>query len=102
MRFTPIALFFHAAEPVEVHNFSRQSSYTTHPGIIAAEACSLLGHLIVRALQLPPGEPKNVKMFLEQNTAEYLQVSGLATKSGWGYDQMKWLVTSNPQHATER
>ncbi|OLP76921.1 hypothetical protein AK812_SmicGene43084 [Symbiodinium microadriaticum] len=33
-----------------------QSSYTTHPGIIAAEACSLLAFLIIRALkrQVPP------------------------------------------------
>lgn len=102
MRFTPVALFFHAVDLTEVHHFSRQSSYTTHPGIIAAEACSLLGHLIVRALEQPSGEPKNVKAFLEAHTAEYLEVSGLDKKSGWGYDQMKWLVTSNPPNMTER
>lgn len=99
MRLTPIPLFMHGASFTEVHNAARMSSYTTHPGIIAAEACSFLAHLIVRAVNWE-GEP-DPKQFLEEVTAEYLDVSGLRDRSGWGYDQMKWLVTSSPVHDTE-
>jgi ADP-ribosyl-[dinitrogen reductase] hydrolase len=101
MRFTPIALFFHSASMEDLYEFARQSSYTTHPGIVAAEACSLLVHLIQRALVRPPG-PLDVKQFLEDATAEYLKVSGLENKSGWGYDEMKWLTTGKPTRPTER
>lgn len=101
MRFAPVAIFFHAADRSELYKYSRLSSYTTHPGIIAAEACSLLGHLIVAALHLPPG-PVNPKEFLEAETASYMEASGLCKKSGWGYDQMKWLTTGRPENATER
>uniref|UniRef100_A0A7S4VKR0 ADP-ribosylhydrolase ARH3 n=1 Tax=Alexandrium monilatum TaxID=311494 RepID=A0A7S4VKR0_9DINO len=102
MRFAPVALFLHAADLGEAHHLARLSSYATHPGIIAAEACSLLCHIIVRALGLPPGDPVDARAFLERATAEYLEVSGLAGRSGWGYDQMKWLVTSSPVNDTER
>lgn len=101
MRFSPVPVFFHSADFHTLHDVARKSSYTTHPGIIAAEACSLLAHLIVRALRRPPG-PVSPKDFLEEATQEYLAVSGLADKSGWGYDQMKWLVTSKPVNDTER
>eukprot|EP00928_Gymnodinium_smaydae_P065524 TRINITY_DN48645_c0_g1_i1.p1 TRINITY_DN48645_c0_g1~~TRINITY_DN48645_c0_g1_i1.p1 ORF type:complete len:517 (-),score=55.22 TRINITY_DN48645_c0_g1_i1:146-1555(-) len=101
MRFTPMALFLHESSDADVYHYSRMSSYTTHPGIVAAEACSLLGHLIVRAMRLPVGAPRDARTFLDQATEEYMSTSGLATKSGWGYDQMKWLVTSKPIHDTE-
>lgn len=102
MRFTPIALFLHSARLEEAYKISRLSSYTTHPGIVAAEACAFLCHLIVRALNLPPGAPRSARIFLDEASAEYLVTSGLAQKTGWGYDQMKWLITSNPVNATER
>ncbi|CAE8636345.1 unnamed protein product [Polarella glacialis] len=102
MRFAPVAVAHHSATVDQVLEVARMSSYTTHPGIIAAEACSLLAFLIVRALHLGPGEPKSAKQFLEKATSEYLDCSGLSKKSGWGYDQMKWLVKSQPVSATER
>eukprot|EP00928_Gymnodinium_smaydae_P100332 TRINITY_DN9820_c0_g2_i1.p1 TRINITY_DN9820_c0_g2~~TRINITY_DN9820_c0_g2_i1.p1 ORF type:complete len:503 (-),score=91.94 TRINITY_DN9820_c0_g2_i1:4-1512(-) len=100
MRLTPVALFFHGAEILDLHRFARLSSYTTHPGKIAAEACAFLAHLIARALHRPPG-PVDPKAFLDEATDEYYRISGLASQSGWGYDQMKWLVTSKPVRATE-
>jgi len=102
MRFTSIAIFHHAAPVEELLHVARMSSYTTHPGIIAAEACAFLAFLIVKGLKLPPGEPQNVQDFLDEAAAEYLRISGISEKSGWGYDQMKWLVTSNPVNTTER
>jgi len=101
MRFAPVAIFCHSAPPADVYDIARKSSYTTHPGIIAAEACSLLSHLIVRALQLPDKAPIDAKQFLDEATEEYYEKSGLSKKSGWGYDQMRWLVTSKPEHDTE-
>lgn len=101
MRFAPVAVFTHAQDMAVVHDIARQSSYTTHPGIIAAEACSFLGHLIVSALRLPAGEPTDVKAFLDAAAADYLMVSGLDEKTGWGYDQMNWLVRAAPIHETE-
>lgn len=101
MRFTPVAIFFCDADPNKLYEIARLSSYTTHPGIIAAEACSLLAHLIAAALRLPAGTV-DAKSFLELETARYLERSGLATKSGWGYDQMIWLTTGRPIHDTER
>jgi len=100
MRLTPIALFFRSAPFVEVHAFARASSYTTHPGIMAAESCALLGHIIVRALRLPRG-PVDAKAFLDEVVEEYHSISGLAQKDGWGYDQMRQLVMSSPAEAKE-
>jgi len=101
MRFTPVAIFFHAASLEQLYDFARQSSYTTHPGIVAAEACSMLAHLIYRALHRPSG-PVDAKSFIEEATAEYLKTSGLENKSGWGYDHMKEVITGRPKKATER
>ena len=103
MRFTPVAIYFHSAPVDELLHFARLSSYTTHPGIIAAEACSLLAFLIMRALTRKGAESSmSSKQFLEKTTQEYLKVSGLEKRSGWGYDQMNWLVRSKPVNATER
>lgn len=102
MRFTPIAIFFHALPQQELYDYARQSSYTTHPGIFAAEACSLLGHLIKKALDRPPG-PVDAQAFMDEATAEYLDTSGLEKKkSGKGYREMYWLATGRPERATER
>eukprot|EP00929_Paragymnodinium_shiwhaense_P014029 TRINITY_DN12189_c0_g2_i2.p1 TRINITY_DN12189_c0_g2~~TRINITY_DN12189_c0_g2_i2.p1 ORF type:complete len:446 (+),score=75.68 TRINITY_DN12189_c0_g2_i2:90-1427(+) len=100
MRLTPVPLFFHCSDMEQVHHYARMSSYTTHPGIIAAEACSLLSHLIVRAVNRPEG-PVDPKAFLEKYTREYYDMCGLDSKSGWGYDQMKCLVLGKPENATE-
>merc|ERR1719210_772765 len=106
MRFTPIALFFHAIQLADAHHFARQSSLTTHCGIIAAEACALLSHLIVRALKRPVGDPVDPKAFIESATAEYLKVSRveakLASTGDWHYQHMVWLATGKPERATER
>jgi len=103
MRFAPIAIFMQTASDIrQALDVARRSSYTTHPGILAAEACALLCYVTIRALQLPADRPLEPKNFLDRVTAEYLEVSGLSTQSGYGYDQMKCLVTSSPASNTER
>merc|ERR1719281_1227120 len=81
MRFAPIALYLHSASWEDLYHYARMSSYTTHPGIIAAEACSFLAHLIVKALRLPTGQRPDARAFLDEASAEYLEVSGLSEKS---------------------
>jgi len=101
MRFAPIAVFCHERPLPEVYDIARASSYTTHPGIIAAEACAFLSHLIVLALKRPSG-PVDAKAFLDSAAEQYLTTSGLQAQSGWGYNEMKWLVTSKPERDTEK
>jgi len=100
MRFAPMPIYLHCAPLGEMHDLARKSSYTTHPGIIAAEACAFFSHLVRRALELK--EPMAPQAFLDRYAQEYCETTGLAQRSGWGYDQMNWLVTSSPVNATER
>jgi len=72
---------------------AKASSYTTHPGIIAAEACAFLCHVIIRAFEAPRG--MEAKPFLESVCTEYLEI--LAPRQpGWGVDQIRELVSSKP------
>jgi ADP-ribosyl-[dinitrogen reductase] hydrolase len=105
MRFAPLALFFHAVPHEDLFYFAAQSSFTTHPGVIAAEACALLAHIIVSALRRPSDEAVNPQAFLESTTAEYARLSGLDAKceSGdWRYRHVRWLVTGRPERGEER
>ena len=49
MRLAPVALF-HCGDARCAAEDARASSYTTHPGPIAAEACAFLAHLLVRCI----------------------------------------------------
>ena len=53
MRLAPIPLFFHT-NIEEARAMAFESSLTTHPGHVAAEACALMAHIIVRALTREP------------------------------------------------
>lgn len=101
MRLAPVPLLLRAAPPHELYRVARASSYTTHPGTIAAEACALLAHLLARALTRPAG-PLDVRDFLCREVEEFRTLSGLAERSGPGYDELNWLATSCPVRDTER
>ena len=66
MRFAPVALF--AAGAPALPEMARASSYTTHPGIIAAEACAFLGYILEQALREPA--PVDPKRFLDRVCTE--------------------------------
>lgn len=53
---------------------ARLSSYTTHPGQIAAEACAFISYLIVRAINLRDEERTNIKNFLDESVDLYLKI----------------------------
>ena len=50
MRLAPVALF-HCTNSERASEDAKASSYTTHPGPIAAEACAFLAHLLVRCIR---------------------------------------------------
>lgn len=100
MRLAPIPIFLHAASFEELCRIARESSITTHPGFVAAEACALLAYLVRQAIHRAPG-PVNAKEFLEAETQEFFAKT-LSDKEGPGFDEMKWLVTSTPVRDTER
>eukprot|EP00493_Phyllostaurus_siculus_P012616 UN12800 len=50
---------------------ARESSFTTHPGPIAAEACAFMATVIVRAIHRPEGPPDNVQEWLQSVVDDY-------------------------------
>merc|ERR1712130_295580 len=49
MRLAPIPIFF-SSDWKQAEEFAKESSFTTHPGAIAAEACAFMTFLIVEAI----------------------------------------------------
>ena len=88
MRLAPVPIFYHH-DIAQAREAAAESSFTTHPGPIAAEACKLLAHIVVRAMELggevssvfDAGERKQddeeqvgtARQFLEEVTGEYLR-----------------------------
>lgn len=100
MRLAPVPLLLQKARPETLHEAARQSSMTSHPGPMAAEACTFLAHLIWCALRLPEGEA-NAKTFLEDSCDSYWKEADLDQKSGEVYDYIKMLVRSSPTRDEE-
>ena len=73
MRLAPVALRYHM-DIAEARRSAFDSSLTTHPGPIAAEACSFLSHLIVTAINRSD-DTKNftTKQFLQSCVNDYLE-----------------------------
>ena len=46
MRLCPIAIFFSGHDPALLMHHARQSSFATHPGPVAAEACAVHAWLV--------------------------------------------------------
>ena len=47
MRLAPIPVFF-CYHPIDIAlNYARESSFTTHPGYIASEACAFMSYIII-------------------------------------------------------
>jgi ADP-ribosylglycohydrolase len=98
MRFCPTAIMFRNQYGPVLFDCCRKASYTTHPGIIAAEACAFVGHVLQRAFLLEG--PTDPKAFLDRVCSEYLETE-MKGKSGWGYDQIIEVVSSKPSSDKE-
>lgn len=99
MRLSPIPIFFHSC-PESARRAAYDSSRTTHPGPIAAEACKFLAHLIVDAFTWD--RSGDVKKLLDQSVRNYLE-EFLRLERGPGQDEIRRLLLSaEPDCSTER
>jgi len=100
MRLGPIPVFFHRDASAAMQ-YGAESSYTTHPGGIAAVACSFLSYVLVRAIENPLVDPADTKAFLDSVAAEFLGM--LVGQAGAGIDELRALLESNqPDDGLER
>jgi len=73
MRLAPIPIFY-CYDEAKARDFARESSFTTHPGSIAAEACAFMATVIVRAINRDAaGPPDNVQEWLQNLVDDYKQ-----------------------------
>ncbi|KAK3243471.1 hypothetical protein CYMTET_34268 [Cymbomonas tetramitiformis] len=90
MRLSPIPIFFHSC-PEKARKAAYDSSRTTHPGPIAAEACKFLAHLIVDAFTWD--RSRDVKELLDESVRKYLE-NVLTLEPGPGQDEIRRLLLS--------
>ena len=91
MRLAPIPVFFHG-DIAEARRVAGESSHCTHPGALAARACRLLAHIVVRAMHASTKDPQQ---FLDACAAEYLHDTGC--------DELRRLLrSSEPDDSKER
>ena len=107
MRLGPVPLFFHANIAI-ARAVAYESSLTTHPGPLAAEACAFLAHVIVRAIHRSTHftnapEPLAAE-FLDEVVTEYLTLISEApdSKIGAKFQLRRLLLSSEPDFSTER
>ena len=116
MRLAPIAIFHSSDERAAMH-YARESSYTTHPGKIAAECCALQAFLIARAIQDPQlpieaaagaaaadgdGVGLTARAWLEKQVDDYLETV-LKGRDGVGVNEVRRLLLSaEPEGSLER
>jgi ADP-ribosyl-[dinitrogen reductase] hydrolase len=70
MRLAAVPVLNHR-DPAAAARMASESSYATHPGPIAADACGFLAHLIVRALSAARPDARAV---IDDAVAEYLDI----------------------------
>ena len=70
MRLAPIPIAFHS-NIVLAREKAVLSSYTTHPGQLAAECCALMAHIIVSAIHT---SHTDIRTFLDEMVFEYLSI----------------------------
>lgn len=72
MRLAPVPVYFHSDVGLAMR-VSAESSYTTHPGPSASDACAFLGFLIAKAITREPRCRKTAAKFLDACSAAYLE-----------------------------
>merc|ERR1712086_516136 len=102
MRLAPLPIFYHDDIEAALH-YSAESSYTTHPGPVAAEACKLVSYIIVKAIHSAQDHSTNPAAFLDNICAEYLaSIADVVGGPMSGVYEIRQLVASKePQTSTE-
>jgi hypothetical protein len=98
MRLAPVPIFFHASLDLAME-ISAESSYTTHPGRKAADACAFLGFVIARAIVRNPKRRDTAASFLDECVARYLNRPGVAEHQ---VDLQRLLRSAEPFGSKER
>jgi ADP-ribosylglycohydrolase len=102
MRLAPVPVFYHNNVD-KAMAASEESSYTTHPGPVAAEACRLVAYIICRAIESDDDHTTDAASFLDQVTADYIAMT--ADQQGGplsGIHEVRQLIASaEPMESTE-
>mmetsp|Transcript_93790 Transcript_93790/g.162313 ORF Transcript_93790/g.162313 Transcript_93790/m.162313 type:complete len:451 (-) Transcript_93790:42-1394(-) len=72
MRLAPVPVYYHRDLNLAMR-VSAESSYTTHPGASAADACAFLGYLVARAITRKARRRETAAHFLDDSVWMYLQ-----------------------------
>lgn len=97
MRLAPVPIFFHQDLDLAMRA-SAESSYTTHPGPSAANACAFLGYVIARAITRRDSRRHTAKQFLDQVASEYMVRPEVQSQPS----MLKLLRSSEPRGSKER
>ena len=95
MRLGPIPVAFHSDINSACH-FAAQSSLTTHPGPMAAEACAFLAYATVRAIHSPTPPSDAVQDFLDTVVQVRLPMAVLLRYHHTQQDYIGILTPRNP------
>lgn len=100
MRLAAVPIFYHNDIKAAMH-YAAESSFTTHPGPVAAEACSFLSYAIVRAIEKGGREAVDARQFLDTIASDYLAL--LKERTRPGTNEIKALLeSSQPADGLER
>eukprot|EP00040_Diaphanoeca_grandis_P015921 m.81866 g.81866 ORF g.81866 m.81866 type:complete len:567 (-) comp25461_c0_seq1:46-1746(-) len=101
MRLAPVPVRFWR-DVQTASSIAHASSYTTHPGPIAACACGFMAFIIANVIAVPQSteETENPKAILDKLVAEYLDLTSERKGSGWN-ELHRLLRSSEPNDSLE-
>ncbi|KAJ3338537.1 hypothetical protein HDU83_008035 [Entophlyctis luteolus] len=100
MRLAPSAIFFHKNQS-DAQFYSREQSYTTHPGEIAAEACEFLGFLLFKLLNVPTSSLLSLRELLDEFISEYLLILNDRSSDSTALSLKQLLLSNASKDSTE-
>jgi len=98
MRLAPVPIYFHAADEDLIMRVSAESSFTTHPGASAADACAYLGFVLARAINRPTTKSMTAAQFLDSCAEAYLARPEVEAQ----LKIKKLLLSQEPEGSSER
>jgi ADP-ribosyl-[dinitrogen reductase] hydrolase len=99
MRLAPVVLRYHD-DIKTARDQAHESSFSTHPGALAAEACAFMAHVIVNAIHRPDSKT-TAREFLDNMAEEYLNILG-ESPTGARKVLQRLLFANEPDSSTER
>eukprot|EP00929_Paragymnodinium_shiwhaense_P030271 TRINITY_DN17180_c0_g1_i1.p1 TRINITY_DN17180_c0_g1~~TRINITY_DN17180_c0_g1_i1.p1 ORF type:complete len:1490 (-),score=372.41 TRINITY_DN17180_c0_g1_i1:231-4700(-) len=97
MRLAPLPLFFQKDPTLTLH-MSAESSLTTQPGSVAADACAFWGYLLLQALTRNDYDRSTAREFLDRCVREYVELPEASKQP----ELTRLLRSREPKGSTER